>query len=408
LVAVNDFVSELRCELAAIRAAGLHRELRRIESRAGERIRWQGRELVNFSSNDYLGLASHPAVIEAAARAARDWGGGAGASRLICGSLAVHHELEEALARFKGVEAALTFSSGHAAALGGIPALVGHGDVVILDKLAHACLVDGARLSGARLRVYAHNDLDELRDLLRWADNRQRTDAASADRRARTLIVTESVFSMDGDRAPLRQLVDLQDQFGAWLWLDEAHAVGLYGERRRGLAEAEGVAGRIEVQMGTLGKALGSAGGYLCGSRELVDLLINRARSFIFSTAPTPAAAAAAQAALTVLESPSGVELTGQLWRRVAKVRDLAAAAGWPLPPSAGAILPLKVGDEQKCVECAARLRAAGVFIPAIRFPAVPRGTARLRLTVAAHPHDDDLETLSRALAAVGPQRLGT
>ncbi len=398
---MTDWVSELRRELAAIRAAGLHRELRKIEAQADGRLRWGGRELYNFASNDYLGLAHHPAVIEAAARAAREWGGGAGASRLICGSLAVHHELEEALAAFKGVEAALAFSSGHAAAVGGIPALVGPGDVVILDKLAHACLVDGARLSGARLRVFAHNDLDELRDLLRWAAQRRSADASPSDRPPRTLIVTESVFSMDGDQAPLRELVELKDQFGAWLWLDEAHAVGLYGERRRGVAEAQGLAERIEVQMGTLGKALGSAGGYLGGARELVDLLVNRARSFIFSTAPPPAAAAAARAGLRVVESSTGAELAGQLWRRVANVRDLAAAAGWRLPQPAGAILPLTVGDERQCVECAERLRAAGVFVPAIRFPAVPRGAARLRLTVTAASRDDDVEALRHALATL-------
>ena len=240
-----------------------------------------GQQLVNFSSNDYLGLANDPRLREAAIDAIEEFGVGAGASRLISGTQSPHVRLETALARWKGTQAALCFSSGYAAAIGTIPALVGKHDVVLLDKLAHASLIDGARLSGAILRVFPHNHLGKLESHLEWAQREH------PDRRV--LIVTESVFSMDGDRAPLRQLIDLKKRFGAMLLLDEAHAVGVIGPNGRGLAAEEGLAEEVDVQMGTLSKALGVSGGYICGSRGLIEWLVNRARSFIFSTAPPPA-----------------------------------------------------------------------------------------------------------------------
>ena len=224
---MNQFEQQLEEQLGQLRAAGLHRELRRVDSPQGPRISINGRSFLNFSSNDYLGLANEPALKEAAKKAIDDFGAGSGASRLICGSLGVHHDLEEALADFKGTEAALTFSTGYATALGTIGALLDKDDVIIVDKLVHACVVDAARLCGAKLRVFAHNDANDLERKLKWATSRP---APAASRLPRILIVTESVFSMDGDLAPLREIVELKDKYGAWLMLDEAHATGLFGE----------------------------------------------------------------------------------------------------------------------------------------------------------------------------------
>ena len=300
---MNKFDEEIDRRLTALREQGLLRELRRVDSPAGTRIRMGGRTLLNFSSNDYLGLANDPQLKAAAIDAVEKFGAGSGAARLICGSLAPHHELDETLAGFKGTEAALSFSTGYATAIGTICALLGKDDVIILDKLVHACIVDAARLSGAKIRVFAHNDLEDLEKILKWAGRKIQHPTSDAPPRRRVLIVTESVFSMDGDTAPLREIVALKEKHGAWLMVDEAHATGLYGMNRRGLAEETGVSERIEIQMGTLGKAVGAAGGYICGSRVLIDFLVNRARSFIFSTAPVPAAAAAAAAGIRLIQS---------------------------------------------------------------------------------------------------------
>ncbi len=389
---MNTLDTELNQRLDALREQQLYRQLRRVDSAQSPRIRIDGRELLNFSSNDYLGLANDPVLIEAAADALRHFGAGSGASRLICGSLAPHHELEETLADFKGTEAALAFSSGYAAAMGTVTALVGKDDIVVLDKLVHACVVDASRLSGAKLRVFAHNDANELEEILRWADQRRGT----ASPRPQVLVVTESVFSMDGDQAPLQEIVRLKDQYGAWLMVDDAHATGLYGPRRRGLAEALGLADRIEIQMGTLGKAFGASGGYICGSRPLIDYLLNRARSFVFSTAPLPCAAAAAAAGVRFVRSKDGQSRCAALWDRVAELH-----VGLPtLPAQAprGPILPLMIGDEAHAMEAASRLREQGIFIPAIRFPTVPRGTARLRLTLTASHTAGEVRTLLAAL----------
>jgi 8-amino-7-oxononanoate synthase len=391
---VNDFSSELSRRLDSIREAGLYRELRRIDSPQSSSIEINGRKLLNFSSNDYLGLANHPALKEAAVKAIERFGAGSGASRLICGSLAPHGELEEALAAFKGTEAALSFSSGYAAATGTICALLGKDDVIVLDKLIHASIIDAAKLSGAKLRIFSHNDLNELEDILRWANERNST--AIAGQRPRTLIVTESVFSMDGDFAPLRELVELKEKHGAWLMVDEAHATGLFGPQRRGLAEELNLSDRIEIQMGTLGKTLGSSGGYICGPKVLIDYLINRARSFIFSTAPVPAAAASAAAAIALVQSAEGRERCHQLSNHIGQIKDGLIKSDWQLPAGRSAILPLIVGGESKAVHLANTLREHGFFIPAIRYPTVARGTARLRLTVtAAHASEDITQLLA-------------
>lgn len=396
---MTDFNAQLAVELAALRKADLLRELRRVESPAGTRACLGGRELLNFSSNDYLGLANHPALKDAAVCAAKKFGAGAGASRLVCGSLAVHHELEEALAAFKGAEAALTFSTGHAAALGAITALLDKVDLLILDKLVHACIVDAAKLSGAKLRVFRHNDLNDLEAKLKWAA-KQRS-AVSGQRPARTLIVTESVFSMDGDLAPLRDLVELKERFGAWLMVDEAHATGLFGKRRSGLVEEFGLTGRVEIQMATLGKAVGAAGGAISGSRNLIDLLVNRARSFIFSTAPVPAAAAAASAGLKVIESSEGEARRERLWLLVEQLKRVLIEASFPPPAVRAPIIPVAMGAEARAMRFAEALRKAGVFVPAIRYPTVARGAARLRFTVSAEHTAEDLAALAKALGGI-------
>ncbi|PAW80899.1 MAG: 8-amino-7-oxononanoate synthase [Pedosphaera sp. Tous-C6FEB] len=398
---MTDFEQQLSAELSALGEAGLLRELRRLDSAPGTRVSLGGRELLNFSSNDYLGLAQHPALKEAAVRAVEKYGAGSGASRLVCGSLAVHHELEETLAALKGTEAALSFSSGYAAAQGAIVALLGKGDVLIVDKLVHASIVDAAKLCGAKLRVFRHNDLNDLEAKLKWARARARA-AGSGQRSARALVVTESVFSMDGDLAPLRDIVELKERHGAWLMVDEAHATGLFGERRSGLVEEFGLTGRVELQMATLGKAVGAAGGAICGSRKLVDLLVNRARSFVFSTAPVPAAAAAARAGLAIIQSQEGETRRQQLWLLAEELKRALISAG--LPPSAvrAPIVPVVVGAEARAMRLAEALRAAGVFVPAIRFPTVARGAARLRFTVSAEHTAADLAELGGALASIG------
>jgi 8-amino-7-oxononanoate synthase len=385
---IGPFQKQLADELAEIDAADLRRTVREVASPQGAWVQLEGREVLNFSSNDYLGLANHAALKVAATTAIDEYGAGAGAARLISGSQSPHHELESAVAIFKGTEAALTFSSGYAAAVGTIPALVDKGDVVVVDKLVHASLIDAAKLSGAKLRVFKHNDLADLARILVW----------SAGQGGRTLVVAESVYSMDGDLAPLLNLVELKEQHGAWLILDEAHATGLYGEGRRGVAEEFGVADRVEVQMGTLGKALGAAGGYICGSKELIDLLLHRARSFVFSTAPIPAQAAAARAGIELVQSGEGEARRTRLWSLVDELKNGLIARGWKLPVVQSAILPLMVGGEFEAVALSERLLDAGVFVPAIRYPTVAKGAARLRLTLSAEHSPEDINQLLEAL----------
>ena len=378
--------TDLAERLASLREQSLFRELRRLDSPQSSRIQIDGSTLLNFSSNDYLGLANDPALKHAAIRALETFGAGSGASRLICGSLAPFHELETALAKLKKTEAALAFSSGYAAAQGTIGALLGKDDIIILDKLVHACVVDAAKLSGAKIRVFSHNDLDDLEDKLKWA---AKSSGPSQGAGPRVLIVTESIFSMDGDAAPLREIIALKENYGAWLMLDEAHATGVLGENGGGLAEELGVSDRVEIQMATLGKALGAAGGCICGSRRLIDFLVNRARSFIFSTAPVPAAAAATTEAIRIVQSLEGKKLRQKLFANVAGFQSaLSSSSSSSHSPSA--ILPIILGNEQKALDTAAKLREQNIFVPAIRYPTVARGTARLRLTfTAAHSRDD-------------------
>ncbi len=384
----------------------LRRRLKVARPVSGMRVATEEGELLVFSSNDYLGLSRHPAVVAAAVRAAEAEGAGAGAARLVCGSTEAHARLESALAAFKGSERALGFSSGYAAALGVLPAVVGPGDCVVLDRLAHACLVDAARLSGARLRVFRHNDLNDLERILRWTDEarvrgfRSETAAAGGGRiePGRVLVVTESVFSMDGDRAPLREIVALKTRHDAWLLVDEAHGTGLCGAGRRGVIEELGLEGRVELPMGTLGKALGAAGGFVSGSVSLIDFLVNRARSFVFSTAPPPAVAAAAAAGVELVRGAEGAVRVARLNANLEAMHTGLVEAGWKLAAPVSPIVPLHVGDEGEAVRLSEALREEGLLVPAIRYPTVPRGRARLRVTLSAAHDAEDIAAFQRGL----------
>jgi 8-amino-7-oxononanoate synthase len=383
-------------ELEALRKRALDRHLHEISSGQGPEVKSGGRRFINFSSNDYLGLANDPRLREAATAAIDEFGVGAGASRLITGTLSPHLRLERALAKWKGTEATLCFSSGYAAALGTIPALVGKDDVVVLDKLCHASLIDGAKLSGAALRVFPHNHVGKLESHLEWARREHPG--------TRVLIITESVFSMDGDRAPLRELIELKKRFGALLMLDEAHAIGVIGPNGRGLAAAENISEEVDVQMGTLSKALGASGAYICGSATLIEWLINRARSFIYSTAPPPAIAAAALAAVDFLASPEGEKRRLLLWERIRLMQQLLPPAELSKEQSAArsAIFPLIVGGEKAALDMAAALQREGFLVPAIRYPTVAKGAARLRITVTASHEEAQIRALCEAIKRLG------
>lgn len=354
--------------LISLQSEGLFREMRPLESASGPVVQRNGRTLWNFASNDYLGLSAHPAVKAAFVEGIGKFGAGSTASRLVCGTLPPHLALEEKLAELKQTEATLTFSSGFATAMGTIPVIAGNGDYIILDKLAHASLVDASRSSGATLRVYPHNDLTKLSRLL--ASIRSKAPEATV------LIVTESVFSMDGDLCPLEEIVRLAELHGAMVFLDEAHAVGILGPHGMGLAEVLGLQSRVTFQMGTLSKAVGLSGGYLAAPRRWIDLFINKARPFIFSTAPPPALAYAANVALDIVSSPEGTLLRDQLFSNIRLLGD------HPSP-----VIPHVLGGNQDALDAAALLESNGFLVPAIRFPTVPKGTARLRVSVsAAHP----------------------
>jgi 8-amino-7-oxononanoate synthase len=375
-------------ELDAIDARGLRRRLRTVAGSQDAEVEIDGRRVVLLCSNNYLGLASHPDVVEAAARAARDFGASSGSSRLISGHMSVHAALEERIAAWKGVEASLLFSTGYHANVGVISSLVGPGDVVVSDELNHASIIDGCRLSRARVAVYRHNDTDSLAEVL----------GVCGDAR-RILVVTESVFSMDGDTAPLAAIADLAAGHGAWLMVDEAHAAGVFGPGGAGLVVALGLTSRVDVHMGTLGKALGSFGAYVAGSRRLVDHLVNRARSFIFTTGLPPSAAAAAAAALEVIAREP--ERATRLLQAARSLGERLRAAGLDVPNVDSQILPVMVGDARRAVAAAERLLERGYYVAAIRPPTVPPGTSRLRLSLMATHRPEHVDGIARELAAI-------
>ncbi len=381
-------------ELLELKERALLRKLRPLDSPQQPEIEISGHRILNFSSNDYLGLATEPALREAAKQAIDDFGFGSGASRLISGTLSPHMKLEEKLAEWKRMDAALSFSSGYAAAVGVLGAILHKEDVVILDKLAHASLIDGAKLSGAHIRVYPHNHLGKLESHLRWAREHFPT--------ARVLIITESVFSMDGDWPPLMEIVEMKRRYGAMLLLDEAHAIGVIGEQGRGLADKLGLSREVDIHLGTLSKALGCSGGYVCGSRTLIDLLINRARSFIFSTAPPPAIAAAATAAIQFMMSPAGERRRQDLRARLSIFAEEMPHLFLGGKKVQSAIFPIHMGAAERAVRAAVHLAAGGFWVPAIRYPTVPRDRARLRITISARHTSEQIRAVCEEVKQLG------
>jgi 8-amino-7-oxononanoate synthase len=383
-----DFIQN---ELEALKRQGLYRKLRRVEGEQGPTLMLDGREVLNFSSNNYLGLASHPALKKAAKEAIDRYGCGAVASRLISGNMALHEELEEKIAALKGTEAALVFNSGFQANVGIIPALAGEGDVIFSDELNHASIIDGCRLARAKTVVYPHCDPTGLEDALK-----------NSQANGRKLIVTETLFSMDGDETPLAEIVELSERYGALVMVDEAHATGVAGPNGAGIAAKLGLGEGIPIQMGTLGKALGGFGAYVAGSRALRELLINHCRSFIFTTALPPAVLAAAIAAIDLLYQEPQRRLA--LWHNIRALREGLRNLGFSLGSGESQIVPLVTGDAEKCMAFSERLLEKGVFAQGIRPPTVPEGTSRLRITLmATHTH----EHLHRALRAFEEVRGG-
>jgi 8-amino-7-oxononanoate synthase len=358
------------------------------EALPGGRVQVDGRVLLNLSSNDYLGLSQDPRLIGAARDAAARWGVGAGASRLVVGHLALHEEVEARLAAFKGTEAAVIFSTGYMANLGTISALVGPGDTVFCDRLNHASIYDGIKLSGARLARFPHRDLDRLEALLQKAGS------------GRRLIVSDSVFSVDGDLAPLQDLVELKDRYGATLMVDEAHATGVLGTHGGGWAEALGLTHRVEVHLGTFSKALGSLGGYVAGDRRLIEYLYNRARSFIYSTAMPPPVLGAIAAALDIVAGEP--KRRRYLLSEAARFRQTLTQEGFDILGSETQIIPVLVGDNAPTLRLAARLRERGLMAVALRPPTVPPGRSRVRFSLSAAHSPEDLAAARTAILEVG------
>jgi len=387
-------MTDVESALEEIRDRGLMRRMRMISGPQGPRVLLDGRPVLLLCSNNYLGLADHPRVREAAAEAAMRYGAGAGASRLVSGTMRIHRRLEERLAEFKGSETALLFGSGYLANVGIVQALARSGEVVFSDALNHASIVDGCRLAGAETFVYAHRDVEHLAWGLEQAGGRG------------SLIVTDGVFSMDGDLAPLPEIVELAQRHDARVMVDEAHGTGAVGPDGRGAVAAAGLEDEVDLIVGTLGKALGSYGAYVCCDRRMAKYLVNTARTLIFSTAIGPPAVAAAMAALQLLrEQPHRVE---KLQRNGAVLREALAGEGLPVVASETQILPLMIGDAEEAVSVSERALERGVFAQAIRPPTVPVGGSRLRLTVMASHTKAELRDAAKTIAAAVPASVRT
>lgn len=383
-------------ELEEIRSHGLFRSTRLISGRQSARVMLSGREVLLLCSNNYLGLAGHPALAEASIRAIERYGVSSGASRLVSGTMELHEQLEQAVTSFKKSESALVFNSGHAANTGIIPALVGRGDAVYSDRLNHASIVDGIRLSGARLFRYGHNDHLQLAGLM----------DRHGSSHGRSLIVTDGIFSMDGDMAPLVELVALKRKHDALLMVDDAHGSGVMGRQGRGSAELSGVADGVDIRMGTFGKALGSFGAYAAVSAELRELLVNRSRSFIFSTSLPPAVLAASLAALELVQSPEGDALRERLHANAAFFRKALLETGFMVPEGTSQIIPIITGNSDVTMRFSGALLEEGIFAQGIRPPTVPAGSCRIRFTAMATHRINDLEQAVTVIGKVG-SRLG-
>ena len=378
-------------EINDLKKRGLYRELRTVEGEQDSSVVINGKRVLMFSSNNYLGLANHPELKRASMDAASRYGTGSGGSRLISGNMEGHRTLEKELALFKGTEKALLFSSGYHANIGTISAFAAEGDAVLSDELNHASIVDGCRLSKAEVRIYKHADMNSLNEILR-----------RASRFRRRLIVTDSVFSMDGDIAPLPDIVDLAEKYSALVMVDDAHGTGVLGKKGKGAVEHFGLEGRVDIQMGTLGKALGSFGAYIAGSEDLIRYLINNARSFLYTTALPPSVCASALAALKILgERP---QLVSQLRNNAAYFREGMRGLGYPIPEGETPILPLILGDPSATTDMAQSLFDEGIYVQGIRSPTVPERTSRLRITLMAIHTLEQLDFAFRAFEKVGKE----
>jgi glycine C-acetyltransferase len=385
----SDPLDYLSLELHRLQQQGLYRRLRVLDGEQKARTSVDGRVVVNLSSNNYLGLTTHPRLRDRALQATRDLGVGAGSVRTIAGTLAVHMELEKRLAAFKQTEAAVVFQSGFTANAGTVAALLGRDDVIVSDELNHASIIDGARLSRAAIKVFAHGDAAAARTIL-----------GSLPRAQRKLLITDGVFSMDGDLGALPALCDLADEFGCIMMVDDAHASGVFGRHGRGTVDHFGLHGRVDVQVGTLSKAIGVLGGYVAGSRALIEYLYHRARPFLFSTSHPPAVAAACVAALDVLETEP--ELIDRLWENTRFFKAGLAALGFDTGRSESPITPVIVGDAPVAMTLSDRLFEQGVFAQGIGFPTVPQGKARVRTIVTAEHTREELQFALDCFKATG------
>jgi glycine C-acetyltransferase len=386
-----DPLSFLDAEIAALRDQGLHRRLRVLDGRQGAAAAVDGRSVVNLSSNNYLGLTTHPRLIERAIDATRTLGAGSGSVRSIAGTMAIHEELERRLAVFKKVDAVVVFQSGFAANAGTVAAVLTKDDVVISDELNHASIIDGSRLSRARIEVFPHKDVAAARRIV-----------AGLPAAQRKLLITDGVFSMDGDLGPLPELCALAEEFGCIMMVDDAHASGVFGRGGRGTIDHFGVHGRVDIQVGTLSKAIGALGGYVAGSRTLIDFLQHRARPFLFSTSHPPAVAAACIAALDVLEEEP--QIIERLWDNTRFFQSGLRAAGFDLGATESPITPVIVGDAARATQLSDKLFDAGVFAQSIAFPTVAKNRARVRAIVTAAHTRDQLQFAIDAFAAVGAE----
>jgi glycine C-acetyltransferase len=384
-----DPLAYLTDELNALKEQKLYRTLRVLEGEQRARSTFDGRSVVNLSSNNYLGLATHPRLREKALQAVREFGVGSGAVRTIAGTMAIHMELERRLAEFKQVEAVVVFQSGFAANAGAVSAVLTKDDVIVSDELNHASIIDGCRLSRAAIKVFPHKDVAAARQILQELPSAQRK-----------LLITDGVFSMDGDLGALPGLCGLAEEFGCIMMVDDAHASGVFGRNGRGTVDHFGMHGRVDIQVGTLSKAMGALGGYVAGSRSLIEFLYHRARPFLFSTSHPPSVAATCLAAIDVLlEEP---QLIDRLWDNTRFFKDGLRALGFDTGLSESPITPVIAGDGAKAMELSDRLFQAGVFAQGIAFPTVPRGRARVRTIVTAEHTREELQFALDAFARVG------
>jgi len=394
----SDPLAFLGDELADLREKHLYRPLRVMASAQGPLVVVDGREVISLSSNDYLGLTHHPRLRQAALNAVQEFGVGSGAVRTIAGTMDLHEELERDLAEFKGTEAVLTFQSGFTANTGVIPTITGEDDLIVSDALNHASIIDGMRLSKAPRKIYPHADVDGLRTVLREARDRGR-DGSGAPHRL-ILVVTDGVFSMDGDIAPLPGIVDAAEEAGAAVFVDDAHASGVLGRNGRGSVDHFGLHGRVAIQVGTLSKAVGVLGGYVAGSQDLRDILVQRARPFLFSTSHPPAVAAACREAIRVMQDEP--ELMDRLWANTRQFKAELARLGFETGASETPITPVMMGDPDTAGRFSQRLFEDGVFAQPVVFPTVAMDKARIRTIVTAAHSDDQLDRAIAAFARAG------